>query len=390
MFFVARACLLMLVVASTGAEGAPDPEIAGLVAGVSQDSLAETVHRMVAFETRFMGADSNAVAARWLHERLEVLGYREVRFDTFLVNVNRQYRVLVDSVQETHRFVFRDLPQWNVVAVKPGTLYPHRKIVLGAHYDTISIDRTQEGQDVAPGADDNASGVAALLELARLLRNAELEVTVEFVFFGAEELGLIGSEHYASQARIKGDEILAMLQLDAIGTRSTQFSDVFSIDTTHLYRKLGEVVAQAAAEYTTVRASDGAGGHVSISSTGCGCSDHQSFLNRGYPALGIFQYDGNPATHLNTSADTLEQVDLSLVTEIGKAVLASVAQMGNFPARSADFEGDGQVSLADFTLFVQAYGMAENVDLRFDLDRDGQVGFSDFVIFARNFGRQLK
>jgi len=366
--------------------GAPDPEIEALVEQISRDRLGTTVRRMVGFETRFIGSDSNAAAARWLGEHLQALGYQEVRFDTFLVDADRVYRVNSDSGEQFHRFLFQGEEQWNVVVTKPGTLHPEQKVVLGGHYDSISIDRSQERQDVAPGADDNGSGVAALLEIARVLQGADLEVTVEFVFFGAEELGLVGSRDFVDRARERGDQILLMLQLDAIGTRSTVFPDVFTLDTIHPYRELGEVVAQAAKDYTDLRASDGVGGRVLITNRGCRCSDHQSFIDRGYPGVGVFQYTRNPATHVNTSVDTLSQVDLSLVEGIAKAVLAAVAQMGGFPGLSPDFEGNGQVGLEDFVIFVQAFG---RTDVRFDLDRNGRVGFSDFVIFAKNFGRRL-
>ena len=185
-------------------EAAPDSQIEALVRKISQDSLAKTVRRLVAFETRFMGSDSNAASAAWLKDRMEGLGYR-VRLDTFTVNVNQ--RVL------GRRFVIPNLKQWNVVATKPGLLFPNKKVILGGHYDSISLDRAQDAQDGAPGADDNASGVAGLLEIARILQDVALDVTVEMVFFGAEELGLIGSTHYANEAQRRGDEIVLMFQL---------------------------------------------------------------------------------------------------------------------------------------------------------------------------------
>ncbi len=385
-------CLLVWLCCPAAA-AASDPEIEALVKLISRDSLDTTVRRMVAFETRFMGSDSNAAAARWLGERLVALGYREVRFDTFAVNVSRQFRLRTDTAVIPSPFVLQDLAQWNVVATKPGALFPDRQVVLGAHYDSISLDRLQEDQDVAPGADDDASGVAGLLEIARLLRGVDLEATVVFALFGAEELGLVGSRDFAARARARGDEILLMLQLDSVGTRSaiSGLLDAFSIDTIGPYLSLGEGVAQAAEDYTEVRARDRAGGRVRITNRGCGCSDHQSFIDQGYPALGVFQYFDNPETHINMSTDTLEQVDLSLVEGITGAVLGGMVQVAGFPARLPDFDGDREVAFSDFVLFARAFGMAVEgtSDARFDLDRDGWVRFSDFVLFARNFGRKL-
>ena len=165
------------------------------------------------------------------------MGYKEVRFDTFLVNQDRTYRVTLDSGEAFHRFVFQNVEQWNVVATKLGTLHQDRKLVLGGHFDSISIDRTQSAQDVAPGTDDNASGIAAVLEIARVLRDANLEMTVEFVLFGAEELGLIGSQDYVNRSREAGDDIHLVLTLDSIGTRSPNFPAAFSLDTIQPLRR---------------------------------------------------------------------------------------------------------------------------------------------------------
>ncbi len=373
-------CLLCLLPGPfcSGVDAAVDPVVEALVRQISGDSLDATVRRMVAFETRFMGSDSNAAATHWMAGRLKSAGYRQVRFDTFAVNVNRQ--VL------TRRFVIQGLEQWNVVATKPGVLFPDRQVVLGAHYDSISIDRDPDAQDVAPGADDNGSGVAALLEIARVLQGIELDVTVVFALFGAEELGLIGSRAYVRQARARGDEIALMLQLDAIGSRSTLFPEAFTIDTIGPYLSQGEAVAQAAADYTEMRARTSGGGRVLITSRGCRCSDHQSFIDGGYPGIGVFQYIQNPEDHLNRSIDTLDRVDLSMVEEVTKAALAAVAQAAGFPSRSPDFDGDGEVGLGDFLLFAPAFGKEAAEAARFDLDRNGRVGFSDFLLFAERFG----
>jgi hypothetical protein len=361
------------------------------VSQVSADSLRAAAERLVGFGTRYTGSDSNAAAAKWLGERLDALGYQQVRFDTFIVNVDKEVSVEVDGGTEVRHFVHTDVAQWNVTAVRPGVLYPDRRIVLGSHYDTIALDRPPDAQDVAPGADDNASGVAACLEIARILRRSDLDATLVLAFFGAEELGLLGSRHFASQARDRGDEILMMLGLDAIGTRSRLFPDAFTIDTIGPYFQLGDVLGQAAEDYTEVRARDGAGGRVLITDTGCGCSDHQSFIDNGYPGLAVFQYIQNPELHLNTSVDTLGGLDFSLIEGVTKAVLASVVLTGGYPGRSPDFDGDGRVAYLDFLLFASKFDLAVSggEDARFDLDRDGHVGFSDFTLFAGNYGRTL-
>jgi len=366
------------MVFASPAYGIVDKDVLALIQKVRSENIDVDVQRIVAFDTRFMGSDSNAAASVWLGDRLSALGY-PVRFDTFEVNVARR------TYSTGKSFAVSGLKQWNVIAKKRGRLFPNKKVVLGAHYDSIAIDRAQVDQDVAPGADDNASGMSALLEIARLMADVEVDVTVEFAFWGAEELGLIGSDFYARQARANAEEILVMLQLDAIGTRSTTFPNGFTIDTTNPYVTQGHVLAQSALDYSLLQASNGVGGQVFVSARGCRCSDHQSFIDAGYPGLGIFQYIDSPASHLNMSSDTLIHVDVDLVTGITKATLAALLDFAGFPGRSADFDGDGRVVFTDFLLFARAFG-APVTDARFDLDRDGAVGFGDFLVFADAFG----
>ncbi len=97
---------------------------------------------------------------------------------------------------------------WNVIGSPPGAQRPG--LVIGAHYDSV------EG---SPGANDNASGVAVMLEVARLLRGQSLPAPVEFVAFGAEELGLFGSEHYVRSDAGRGVAGMVNLDMLAVGER---------------------------------------------------------------------------------------------------------------------------------------------------------------------------
>lgn len=358
-------------------------DIREVIGEVSPDSMMVTVERMVAFDTRFMGSDSNAAAVSWLAGRLQGMGY-DVERDSFDVDVNR--RVLGRT------FVLSDLRQVNLIARRRGNVSPDRRIVLGAHYDSISLDRDQDDQGFAPGADDNATGVAAILELARVLRDVRAGMTIEFVLFGAEELGLIGSDAYASRAREADEEIVLMMGLDVLGTRSTTFPDAFTLDTTSPNLSLAEQIADAAETYTDVFSRDGSSGsRIMVTSAGCRCSDHQSFLDQGYPAVGVFQYFTNPAPHINMSTDTIDKVDIAYVSQITKAVLAGTLELAGFPSRSPDFDGDGVVQFGDFLLFAEVFGLdvLDPGQERFDLDGDGTIAFSDFLIFSGSFGRIL-
>lgn len=104
-------------------------------------------------------------------------------------------------------------PVHNLVLERKGTRYPEQIVVLGAHYDTVSF---------TPGADDNASAVAVLLEVAALLHGHDLPRTVRYVAFPCEEppyfhTGSMGSQFHARAARQRGDNITAMVCLEMVG-----------------------------------------------------------------------------------------------------------------------------------------------------------------------------
>lgn len=383
--------LLAFFVFSGSASAAPDPAIRALVQRVSTDSLRAIAQRLADFRTRFVGTDSSRAARAWIRERLVRAGYAEARFDTFAVTMDR-------TVLRRH-YVLDHVPGHNIFAVKRGVRYPDRYLVLGAHYDSINPTVpgavTAPDTTLAPGANDNATGVAVVLEVARLLRAVDTDVSVVFILFDAEELGLWGSRAYAVGARARGEDVLAMFNIDTLGTRATDFPEAFTIDVTSRSLDLGGGVVQAALDYTALvpRNTSGTGYLEMISKQGregCDCSDHQSFIDQGYAGVLVSQYFGAEITY-DTDRDTLGAVDFSLVTGMGRAALAAAVRVAGFPGRSPDFDGDGVVGFSDFFLFADHYGTLQGgagFEARFDLDRDGAVGIEDFFLFADLFGRR--
>jgi hypothetical protein len=104
-------------------------------------------------------------------------------------------------------FTYSGGTYYNVVATKPGTVTPNNIYIVGAHYDSVSN----------PGANDNASGMSAVLEAARVLSQYQFQSTLVFIAFDREEQGMIGSTAYASAHR--NDNILGMLSIDMIAYR---------------------------------------------------------------------------------------------------------------------------------------------------------------------------
>ncbi|MDW7679277.1 MAG: M28 family peptidase, partial [bacterium] len=148
----------------------PDPVILSIIDKVSPDSLRAFVERLQNFRTRYTYSDSIIPAGQWIYDKYLSLGYTDVKFDTFYLN---------------------NVPHRNIIATKPGLVYPDSVLMIGGHYDATSSGNPYI---TAPGAEDNASGTVSAIESARILADYKLEATVKFVAWDAEEIGLRGSQ----------------------------------------------------------------------------------------------------------------------------------------------------------------------------------------------------
>jgi len=188
----------------------------------------------------------------------------------------------------------------NIIAELPGALPD--TIIGGAHYDSANLN--------ALGALDNASGVGVLLELARVLSKEPHRETYQFIFFGAEEYGLVGSQFYTDQADLSA--VRWMLNVDMVGTP-------LELDVAGIKSSPPELIKQV-----TALARDSAiPFHLSRDfimmtreSSHGGASDFSSFLDKGIPALGL-GICGRPAGYFHRPEDRLERVSLEEMQRVG-------------------------------------------------------------------------
>ena len=183
----------------------------------------------------------------------------------------------------------------NVIADKPGTADDGRVVVLGGHYDTVPS---------VPGANDNGSGIATLLTMAREIADREYPFTVRFIAFGAEELGLRGSQHYVDQ--LSDEEIkstVAMMNFDALGSGPTTAT-------------LGTLSLQQMVEtYAEEQGID-----IKIRYTmDWGSSDHAAFHEAGISHVFFL---GDDFSRIHTPDDKLEFVETEL---LGSAAFLGIA-----------------------------------------------------------------
>ena len=204
----------------------------------------------------------------------------------------------------------------NVVAVLPGAdpALAGEAVVVGAHYDHLgrggSFSMARGDSSIHNGADDNASGVAALLDAARRLAQGPRPArSIVFIAFTGEEQGLLGSAFYASHPAVALERTRAMLNLDMVGRLGAGPLIVYGTDTADEWKAL--VDSAAAREGVQVRG----GGD------GFGASDQTSFYARGLPVLHFFT---NVHTDYHRPGDDWEKVDAPGLERVG-AIVARVA-----------------------------------------------------------------
>ncbi len=161
----------------------------------------------------------------------------------------------------------------NVYGVQTGTDFPNQKYIICAHYDDMPSGST------APGADDNASGTAAVLEAARIISQYIAEYTIIYALWDEEEQGLVGSDYYANLAAANGDSILGVINLDMIAWDSNN-DDIAEIHT----RSVGNSYA-IKNKMVEINSTYNINLTLQIDDPGTNASDHKSFWDVGYGAI---------------------------------------------------------------------------------------------------------
>jgi bacterial leucyl aminopeptidase len=206
---IIASCMLLFGLQSKSQNFLPgDPALDSLVAVyvdyVNPDSIQSYMQSLEDMGTRFCLANNRREVAEWIRDKFISFGYEDSKLDSFQLNTSYS-----GSYYQTW--------QYNVVSTYEGHSYPDQVYILGAHHDAI-VPSSSNPFVIAPGADDNASGVAGALEIARIMKtyNYVPESTIKFVTFAAEELGLHGAWAFANKAYFTGMDIKIMLNNDMI------------------------------------------------------------------------------------------------------------------------------------------------------------------------------
>ena len=224
----------------------------------------------------------------------------------------------------------------NVVAVLPGNNPRHagQSLVIGAHYDHLgrgeNDGRQQDRGQIHPGADDNASGIAVMLELARSLRGKPLPRTLVFIAFTGEESGKLGSRHYIRHSdTYPAENIIAMLNLDTVGRLGDQPLILFGTGTAdewvHIFRGAGYVT----------------GVPVKTVADDFGSGDQTAFIEAGIPAV---QFFSGSHEDFHRPGDTPDKIDYAGLGKVARVLNETVRYLGERPGPLHSTLGNAQAS----------------------------------------------
>ncbi|HTD06728.1 M20/M25/M40 family metallo-hydrolase, partial [Undibacterium sp.] len=187
------------------------PEIEKIVAEISATRIEATINKLVGFHTRHTMSETQSdttgigAARRWIKGELERCGAGklDVQFDSHIEPAGKRLTGPTEIV--------------NVVATLKGDISSDRYYVVSGHYDSRVTD-VMDATSFAPGANDDASGTAAVMEMACVMARHKFDANIVFMAVAAEEQGLYGSAHFAQQAREKNLDIAGMFTNDIIGS----------------------------------------------------------------------------------------------------------------------------------------------------------------------------
>lgn len=264
---------------------------------------------------RMTGTPGNDSAAAYLARRYAAIGVNPL---------SPGYLQRFDARPPAHNGATVSLPTQNVFGVVRGTdpALRNEYIVVGAHFDHLGANTTFAADPRAPGlrlgADDNASGSAAVLELARLTARRPTKRSVIFAHFSGEEEGTLGSMYMVEHLPVPVDSVDAMLNFDMVGRMKNDRLIVFGVATSP---ELPGIVNDANA---TVQL------HVAAQGDGDGPSDHASFYLKNMPVLHFFTDSHEDYHKVGDTPDKINAAGEARVVALAERVLRAI---GDRPSR---------------------------------------------------------
>jgi hypothetical protein len=276
-----------------------DPLIEGMVQAVSKERVTGYVQTLQDFQTRYTFTQGNTDAGNWLYDFFDGIGL-EV---------------------ERHEFIYASSTEENIIARIPGRMRPDEIIAISGHFDSTS----DNPYNLAPGADDDASGIAAVLEAALVFKDYQFQRTIEFWCFNAEEQGRQGSQAIAGDYYAAGKNIVAVVNSDMIGYWPSGWSRDLDVAYEPVSEWLADSIVSICQRYVGIP--------IQKHPSGSCRDDHVSFTNLGYSAITnmdcweAHNIGGETTPHYHRTTDTIETLNLDCMTQCVQVSVASVAEM---------------------------------------------------------------
>ncbi|MEC4116131.1 M20/M25/M40 family metallo-hydrolase [Myroides phaeus] len=275
-----------------------------------KERISNTLYYLASdeLEGRDTGAEGNRKAASFLSEHLAGYGISPffTSYNDTLSNVNNS---------------------WNVVGVIPGNdkFLKDEVVVFGAHFDHIGIQKAIDGDSIANGANDNATGSAIMLELARNLTKMDNKRTILVAFFTGEEKGLWGSKHLAKRLKSENVNVVSMLNFEMLGLamKRDYMTYLTGYDESNLAEKLNELAGEPlvgklekAEEFKLFKRSD----------------NYPFYLEFKIPSQSFSSFDFENYEYYHHVKDEAQFMDLDFMTSFTNKLIPVVSKLVNLPA----------------------------------------------------------
>ncbi|MCB2153999.1 M20/M25/M40 family metallo-hydrolase [bacterium] len=277
--------------------GIPDFMVADAIQAISVDIYTSQLVSLTSIDSRCTHSDGNDAARDYIAAEFASMG--------------------LDVELQHYEPILRGIGYTNVIGRLEGARYPDQFLVVGGHYDSLPCP-----PNPGPGAEDNASGTAGVLEAARVISQVtpRPQRTILFVTFSAEEQGLLGSEYFVEQftpqdyAGFRG-----ALIMDMISYTSDPVWDVH-VESFIWHANFASTVLACADDFSTL---------TRYWSSSTGRSDHMSFLNRGLAAVLIIESEWGNYPYYHTSDDTMDKITPAVGSEVLRMTIAAALQLAN-------------------------------------------------------------
>ena len=274
-----------------------------LVESVDANQFIAMLELLVGFQNRHSLSNNYLEVVDILREVLNNLGYAT-------------HIEPIDIFDRVNQFVGKSA---NLIAQKFGQNHPDARLILvTAHLDSVNLRNQLDNSLIAPGADDNGSGSAGVMEMARVFSQLSGQHEIKFVLFGGEEQNLFGSSQYVeNMAPEEKARLVAVINMDMIGVRNSTPSTVL-IEGASVSRNVMDALALRAAVHTDllVRTSENPF-----------ASDHVPFINEGLPAVLTIEGDDSQNSVIHTPDDVLSLINADYAEKILKMNVGYIASL---------------------------------------------------------------